>query len=243
MTPPDGPPTDVATVVLPARRPPWLLIYGAAAVAALVALIHLVSRAQGGALAADRALMLAMRVPGDPATPAGGAKLAGAVRDVTALGSTTVLTTVVTLVATFLILKRAWRAAALIVAATVSGSVAISTAKWVFARHRPDLVDHLVHETSMSFPSGHAGNSAVVYLTLASLIFPLVRERRLRAFVLAAAMILVGAIGVSRVYLGVHWPSDVAAGWLFGSLWALGWWWVEARALARPTAAPRPARP
>ena len=215
------------------RRPPWLLLIGTSIAAALLALIHLVSRAEGGGLAIDRAVMLAMRAPGHPAIPAGGPRLASAVRDVTALGSTTVLTTVVTLVAAFLILQRAWRPAALVAAATLSGSAAISTAKWVFARHRPDLVDPLVHETSMSFPSSHAGNSAVVYLTLAGLVFPLVRERRLRAFVLAAAMMLVGAIGASRVYLGVHWPSDVLAGWLFGSLWALGWWWIEARAPRR----------
>jgi undecaprenyl-diphosphatase len=91
-----------------------------------------------------------------------------------------------------------------------------------------------MQEASSSFPSGHAANSAIVYLTLATLLFPVVRGWRMRGFVLTVAMLLVGLIGISRVYLGVHWPSDVLAGWAFGSCWALLWWGIELGLLRRP---------
>lgn len=239
---------DIANGEVSTRRPPWLLVAGAAIAAALFVLIKLASEIrEGEAFGFDRTLMLAMRVPGHPAIPAGPAWVPSMMRDMTALGGGPVLTIVVTLVAAFLILKRQWRPAALAVAAVVSGSLAISALKWFFARARPDLVDHLVSVSSKSFPSGHAGNSAIVYLTLASLVWPVIRETRLRVFVLASAMLLVGAIGVSRVYLGVHWPSDVLAGWLFGALWAIGWWWIEARWLpkdrVRSMPVPTPAHP
>jgi undecaprenyl-diphosphatase len=81
----------------------------------------------------------------------------------------------------------------------------------------------------MSFPSGHSANSAIVYLTLATLLTQAIRGAALRRYVVGAAIALVFAIGVSRVYLGVHWPSDVLAGWSFGALWALGWWAIGAR--------------
>lgn len=220
-----------------ARRPPWLLVAAAAIVATSWILVHLALAVRGGGvLGFDRTLMLTMRVPGHPAVPAGPAWLGATMRDITALGGGPVLTIVVTLVCAFLILKRQWRPAVLVVVAVVSGSLAIATAKWFFARARPDLIDHLVVVTSKSFPSGHAGNSAIVYLTVACLTYPVIRETRLRAFVMTAALLLVGAIGVSRVYLGVHWPSDVLAGWLFGALWALGWWGITARWLPRSPA-------
>jgi undecaprenyl-diphosphatase len=99
-------------------------------------------------------------------------------------------------------------------------------------RARPDLVPHLVDAGGYSFPSGHATSSAVVYLTLASLAGQVTPNRAARRYLLVVAVLLVGAIGCSRVYLGVHWPSDVLAGWSFGTLWALGWWTATARARA-----------
>src|SRR3546814_7587701 len=84
--------------------------------------------------------------------------------------------------------------------------------------------DLLVEVSSMSFPSGHSANSAIVYLTIATLLAQVVDTRGARNFILVAAGLLVAAIGCSRVYLGVHWPTDVLAGWSFGTFWALGWW-------------------
>ncbi len=212
------------------RRPPWLLVAGAIVAAALWALIHLASEIrEGDALSFDRTLMLAMRLPGQPTMPAGPAWLPSAMRDMTALGGGPVLTLVIALVAVFLLLKRQWRTATLVVVGTASGGLAIAALKSLFARARPDLFDHLADVSSASFPSGHAGNSAIVYFTLATLLFPVVRDWRQRTLLMVAALGVVGLIGVSRVYLGVHWPSDVLAGWLFGALWAMLWWGIETR--------------
>ena len=188
---------------------------------------------EGEGFAFDRAIILAMRVSGHPERPIGPSWLPSAVRDVTALGSTTVLTLIVALTALFLMMRGMKRPAVLLILATAGGSVVITAFKALVSRARPDIIERLMIETSHSFPSGHAANSAIVYLTLASLVWPLMQRPRERIFLLAAMMMLVGAIGISRVYLGVHWPSDVLAGWIFGSLWALGWWWIELRLLKR----------
>lgn len=150
--------------------------------------------------------------------------------DVTALGSTTVLTLVVVASAGLLLVRGLWLTAALVVAATATGAGMVQALKALFARTRPDVVDHLVTVGGASFPSGHSANSAIVYLTLAGLLTQVVRGRATRRYFQAAALALVAAIGTSRVYLGVHWPSDVLAGWSFGMLWALGWWLAGARA-------------
>ncbi|HVJ01508.1 MAG TPA: phosphatase PAP2 family protein [Sphingomonas sp.] len=228
----ESPPPDQRATLQPeaaaSRRIPWPIV-GLAAVAML--LLGLVwfghEIMEGDTATIDRAIMLAMRTPGHPEQPVGPRWLPSAVRDVTALGSTTVLTLVVLVTACFLALRRRFRSALLVVAATSLGALAVTLVKALIARSRPDLIDRLMEEASHSFPSGHAANSAIVYLTLATLLFPVVRGWRMRAFVLGVAMLLVGLIGVSRVYLGVHWPSDVLAGWAFGSCWALLWWAIE----------------
>ncbi|MBO9624279.1 MAG: phosphatase PAP2 family protein [Sphingomonas sp.] len=227
----ESPPDPVATLkpeAAASRRVPWPIV-GLAAVALL--LLGLVwfghEIMEGDTAAIDRAIMQAMRVPGHPGQPVGPAWLPSAVRDVTALGSTTVLTMVVLVTACFLALRRRFRSALLVLAATSLGALAVTLVKALIARSRPDLVERLMQEASHSFPSGHAANSAIVYLTLATLLFPVLRGWRMRGFVLGVAILLVGLIGVSRVYLGVHWPSDVLAGWAFGSCWALLWWGIE----------------
>ncbi len=186
--------------------------------------------------------MLAMR---DGAHPIGPAWLPSAVRDVTALGSTTVLSFLVLVATIFLWLAGRLRTALLLIGATTLGSLAVEMIKALVSRSRPDLVGRLMEETSKSFPSGHAALSAIVYLTLATLLFPVLPDRRIRAFVLVVALVLTFSVGVSRVYLGVHWPSDVAAGWAFGGVWAMLWWRIELALLARagPGGAqtPRPA--
>ena len=212
------------------RRTPWSIIGIAAAGFVLLLLFFLADRVvQGSSFAFDRRLLLALR--GTDGAPVASQKFTSMVRDVTALGSTTVLTIVVAFAALLLASTGRWRTGALVAAACASGSWANVLFKHAVARARPDLVPHLMAETSNSFPSGHAANSAIVYLTLATLAWPLLRQRTARAFAMAAAATLVVAIGVSRVYLGVHWPSDVLAGWLFGALWAIGWWRIELRVL------------
>jgi len=204
-----------------------LLLIGVAVVLVLLA----VDVRAGAVFALDRHLILALRHA--DGVPVGSAKFASAVRDVTALGGATVLTMVVALVAAMLAGARRWRAALLVVAATGLGCWANSLLKAFVHRARPDIVPHMMDETSASFPSGHAAHSAIVYLTIALLVLPMLRHRATRAVTVGAACLLVLLIGMSRVYLGVHWPSDVAAGWLFGTLWAIGWWRIELRLFPR----------
>ena len=203
--------------------PPALIAVGVGAGA--VALLLLLALLIGPAPSAwDRAVMLAMRTPGDLGKPVGPARLLPFMRDVTTLGGGLLLTVIVVAVAGLLVVRRLYVPALLTVLASWSGGRVVALVKDHVRRARPDIVPRLIDVRELSFPSGHAASSAVVYLTLALLGAQVVRERRVRAYLLACAVILVGTIGISRVYLRVHWPSDVLAGWSFGTLWAIGWW-------------------
>lgn len=206
-----------------ARRLPPVLA-GASVAAVGIALILLVGFGlDHWPFAFDRSIILALRRWGGPRW------LPGAAVDVTALGGGVVLTIVVIVAAGLLLVQRLWLTAIATIAASVTGGLVVDVVKSQIGRPRPDLVPHLVTVSNMSFPSGHSANSAVVYLTLAGLATQVTRTRATRRYLLAVAILLVGAIGCSRVYLGVHWPSDVLAGWSFGTLWALGWWLATAR--------------
>jgi undecaprenyl-diphosphatase len=215
------------------RTPLWLFIGVALAAALIFLMLKLggeILEGEGGAL--DRALLLALRVPGHPATPVGPFWLRRAMLDITSLGGGTQLTLLVLFAVGLLLVRRARRTALLLVLATASGGWLVALLKDRFARPRPALVDHLVQVQSASYPSGHAANSAVVFLTLAALLMRVETQRAERIYTFAAAILLTFSVGFSRVYLGVHWPSDVAAGWLLGSGWAV-LWWVIAAALSR----------
>lgn len=176
----------------------------------------------------DRALLLAFRRPDDLATPLGPPWFREFMAELTALGGYPLLTIIVALVVFYLLIARMFGPALFTVIAIVSGTVVSQLLKLAYDRPRPDLVDQLVTVHTASFPSGHAAMSAVVYLTLASLIVRLVDSTPIRVYVLAVALLLTVSIGISRVYLGVHWPSDVAAGWAFGVAWASLSWLVVA---------------
>ena len=216
------------------RHPPWLLI-GAGAVAAAVLILGLIGTLidRGWQVGFDSSILLAMRGGTMHGTPIGPVWLKQAMIDVTGLGGETALVLLVTIIVGFLAVQRHWLTFWLVLGGTISGSIAVGIAKALIGRARPALTDHLVQVTSASFPSGHAANSAIIYLTIASLSVQIVEERRARVYILVAAALLVTAIGCSRVYLGVHWPSDVIAGWSFGTLWALAWWALGAWARLR----------
>jgi undecaprenyl-diphosphatase len=126
---------------------------------------------------------------------------------------------------------------ALVLAGTVLlTEISSDLAKGFYARPRPDLVPHGSYVYSASFPSGHSALSAATFLTLAVLIASLEPNRGTKAMVFALAVALIIAVGFSRIYLGVHWPSDVLAGWCLGAAWALGAWIVLRRITRRPLA-------
>jgi undecaprenyl-diphosphatase len=176
----------------------------------------------------DRAILLGLRVTGDPATPIGPDWLRHFAIDITTLGGSTTLVLVIVFATGLLIARRNVRTALLLVAATASGALMVDLLKGWFARTRPALIDHLVDVGNFSFPSGHAANSAMIYLSLGTLLTRVESRQAERRFTLAVAALLALMIGASRLYLGVHWPSDVAAGWLFGTLWAMLWWTLAA---------------
>jgi undecaprenyl-diphosphatase len=172
----------------------------------------------------DRQLLLALRSRADPADPLGPEWLERAAVDFTALGGHTVLTTVVLFTTVVLALQRRPAAAVWLILATGGAMLLSSGLKSVFARARPDLVEHLVVVSTSSLPSGHALKSAAIYLLLATLAGHLMASRAARRALMAMSVLLSLLIGLSRVYLGVHWPSDVLAGWLIGAPWAWGCW-------------------
>lgn len=178
----------------------------------------------GGLHGIDEALLLALRNPGDRANPIGPRWFEELVRDMTALGSTAVLTLLVIAVAGFLYLTEQSRKATIVLVWSAAGAVLSHLSKLGFARPRPELVPHAAEVFTPSFPSGHAMLSAVIYLTLGAMIASTQDNRRTKFYVLAFAVMLTMLVGMSRVYLGVHWPSDVLAGWALGAAWAcLGW--------------------
>ena len=190
--------------------------------AALFAFFTLASEvSEGDTLAFDRAIIVGLRQTGNPAIPIGPKWLAEAMTDITAFGSFTGLAIVGLAALGYLLLARHFRTALFVFVATGSGMILGTILKAIYQRPRPTLVPHLVEVASTSFPSGHATDSAIVYLTLGALLARIVPDRTLRVYVLGVAMTLTLLIGTSRVFLGVHWPSDVIAGWTIGAAWAL----------------------
>ena len=153
-------------------------------------------------------------------------------RDLTALGGVAVLTMVTFAVAGYLFISRRYHAMWLVIVATAGGLILSTVLKYFIDRDRPNLVEHRSVVYTKSFPSGHSMMAAVVYLTLGSLLARIMPGRLLKLYFLALALGLTFLIGVSRIYLGVHWPTDVLAGWCGGLVWALICWLV-ARQLQR----------
>ena len=182
----------------------------------------------GNTRAFDSAVLMAMRTPGQPGNPVGPPWFEEAVRDVTSLGGTVLIVLITGTVAGFLAMSGTRHAAVLMIASVSSGTLLMSFLKQVFGRARPDLVEHSARVFTESFPSGHATLSAVTYLTLGALLARVQTRRALKAYSLGIAITLTVLVGVSRVYLGVHWPTDVLAGWCLGAAWAMTCWLVAA---------------
>lgn len=147
-----------------------------------------------------------------------------AAADITALGSVTDLGLVVLLVMLVFLGLRRWREALVLVLASGGGLALSQGLKLLYGRERPPMSLHAVEVVNASFPSGHAMLSAAIFLTLGALMARFTPMKRFKALALATAVVLTVLIGLSRVYLGVHWPTDVLAGWCIGSAWAALWW-------------------
>ena len=169
----------------------------------------------------DSPILLALRRPGELGVPIGPRWLQETARDITALGGFTVLTLVVAMSSAILVFHCRRLQAGILVAAVLVGQVLATVTKTLVGRDRPDLVPHLDTVYSSSFPSGHSALSPIVYLTLAGIIAAGETNRSTKSLLLGAATVLVLCIGASRVYLGVHWPTDVLAGWALGAAVAL----------------------
>ena len=179
---------------------------------------------EGSTRAFDQRILHMLRA--QDGAPIGPSWLPTMVRDITAMGSWAVLGLFTLAVVGFLLLSRQGSLAALVVLAMVSGQVASHLLKTLFSRERPDAALRLAEVASLSFPSGHSMLSVLLYLTLGAMLAQALPSRRTKLYVLACAVVLAGLIGLSRIYLGVHYPSDVLAGWSAGFAWAVLWWLV-----------------
>lgn len=174
----------------------------------------------------DSMVLTSVRLPDALDTPIGPIWLEQVARDVTALGGWFIGLCLTAFVVGYLLLTRE-RWLALYVGVAVAGGTGLSQVlKAIFDRARPDIVPHLVEVSTASFPSGHAMGSSVVWLTLGALLARSQTRKRVKTYLLATATLIVVAVGLTRIYLGVHWPTDVLSGWSIGTAWALGCWLV-----------------
>ena len=150
-----------------------------------------------------------------------------AAADITSLGGIAVLTLFAVVALGMLLILRKWLSALLLLIG-LAGGVALSEGlKALFQRERPPAAFQAVETLNASFPSGHALLSTVFYLTVAVMMTRAFPRRRLKAYVLGVGMAFALMVGLTRVYLGAHWASDVMAGWCVGAAWAMALWLVS----------------
>ena len=200
---------------------------------------HAVAKEKPTAL--DRRVTLALRSSDDPPRPIGPAWVQEAARDITSLGSIIVVVITTAAVAGYLFLAHKPGVAWLILLAVAGGIALNNLLKLVFARHRPDVVTHAARVFTTSFPSGHATLSAIAYLTIGALLSRASPSATLSLYFMELAVFLTLLIGFSRIYLGVHYPTDVLAGWCIGAAWAIFCWvlmaWLQNRGQIEPSGA------
>lgn len=189
---------------------------------------------------ADLRILMALREEGDPANPIGPPWVEEMMRDFTALGGTGILTLIVIAVTLYYLIQRRYKEMLILVTA-VGGAYLLSFFfKGLYDRPRPEFIPAGEYSYTASFPSGHALLATATYLTLGIIVTQLMTRNRLKAFVLLLAFFVMILVGFSRMYLGVHWPTDVLAGWIIGSVWAIICWlvvrWLRQRGVVHPLA-------
>ena len=206
------------------RRNPLPALAFLAAAAAFLAFTELADDVlEGENHQIDTTILLMMR-SADLADPIGPPWAEEMMRDITALGGVAVLTLVTIFSAIYLFLRRRKDLVLYLAAAAVTGTVLSNLLKAGFSRPRPDIVPHEIVVYTASFPSGHSLVAAVIYLTLGVILAEAQARYRIKIYILTVAVVVTLLIGISRIYLGVHWPSDVLAGWLAGTAWAFMLW-------------------
>ncbi len=191
----------------------------------VVVFLVLAATAPGDAFeAAERSFILSLRQADNPALLSGPGWLLYFMQNITALGGWPVLTVLSLMLAGALALQRQWYFLIILLAVVIGETVLTDMLKDLFARERPDFVPHLIEASSESFPSGHSASAAAIYLTFGLAIANVLNKEAARWYALSMSLALVFLIGLSRVYLGVHYPSDVIAGWCVGAAWASAVW-------------------
>lgn len=175
----------------------------------------------GGRAASFDAAGLRYFRTGADLVPWGPPLLIEGVRDWTVLGGTLLLNLCGTIAVAALLFARFTRRATVLAATMLSGWAFNTTIKALVARPRPTIVPHLTEAAGLSFPSGHSFNSATVYMSIALALASLSARQPVRWSMIAGAALVSAMIALSRVWLGVHYPSDAIAGWLGGTAWAL----------------------
>ncbi|WP_286964695.1 MULTISPECIES: phosphatase PAP2 family protein [Methylobacterium] len=202
--------------------PEWFWLGGVFLSAALLLLFGWLAEevSEGDTQSFDRRIILLFRCAGHPEKLLGPPWLPSTLRDLTSFGSTVILGLVLVFVLGYLAIARKRRAMLFVFASVVTGQTLSTVLKILFERPRPDLIPNAPEVFTASFPSGHAMLSAVTYLTLAALLTRIETRRVIQHYFMASGVLLTILVGVSRVILGVHWPTDVAAGWCVGAAWA-----------------------
>ena len=196
------------------------MLAAAAAILAVIfaALAWLVISGETEAL--DKKFVASLRIPSDLLMPAGPAWGLEFIRGMTELAGWPFITLLMIFLTIYLCMKRRYLDSALLLAVIIGKSLNVSWFKAMFGRERPDI-PHLVEATSMSFPSGHSASASSLYLMLAFIMTRNIESAAERTFIFASAGVLIFLIGFSRIYLGVHYPTDVLAGWALGAVWAM----------------------
>jgi undecaprenyl-diphosphatase len=174
----------------------------------------------------DVQVLRSLRTTGNLARPIGPRWLFEIMRDITSLGGSTIVSLITIFVIVYFILQKQYSMLFLVLAAVIGGGIIDLELKTIFSRIRPQVVPSLIQEISYGFPSGHSMMSTIIYLSLASLIARLQVRWRDKVYIISFAIFLSFIIGISRIYLGVHYPTDVLGGWSIGLAWAALCWLV-----------------
>jgi undecaprenyl-diphosphatase len=179
----------------------------------------------------DMQVLTSLHPGPDLADPIGPAWLDRAAQDFSAFGSLAIICTIALVVIGFMVMQKRFAQAGMLVFALAGGLLLSETMKGIFERTRPPEIYHMAGALNASFPSGHALLSTVFYLTLGAMLARLLQRRRNKVYAISIALVIALLVGLTRIYLGVHWASDVLAGWSLGASWAMTcWlleWWVE----------------